>query len=116
MASMEVEDTKPSRLSVLYPLVDETVTPLPRGWSCIDKFSYIELSHNNLRVHYTGVCGVSVHACVCVCTYYIMYIHVTGFGDNERKDAASVRTPRSIPTSCGVYYFEIKVISKGRDG
>ena len=73
MASMEVEDTKPSRLSVLYPLVDETVTPLPRGWSCIDKFSYIELSHNNLRVHYTGVCGVSVHVCACVhtisCTY-----------------------------------------------
>ena len=62
MASMEVEDTKPSRLSVLYPLVDETVTPLPRGWSGRDKFSYIGLSHNNQRVHYKGVC-----VCVCVC-------------------------------------------------
>jgi hypothetical protein len=27
-----------------------------------------------------------------------------------------VRTAHPIPAACGVYYFEIKVISKGRDG
>lgn len=38
-----------------------------------------------------------------------------GSGKNH-KDAASVRTRHPIPAACGVYYFEIKVISKGRDG
>ena len=38
-----------------------------------------------------------------------------GVGKNH-KDAASVRATRPIPASCGIYYFEVKVISKGRDG
>lgn len=32
------------------------------------------------------------------------------------KDAASVRATHPIPAACGVYYFEVKIISKGRDG
>jgi len=32
------------------------------------------------------------------------------------KDAASIRTNYPIPPSCGIYYFEVKIISKGRDG
>jgi hypothetical protein len=32
------------------------------------------------------------------------------------KDAASVRSDCQIPAACGIYYFEVKVISKGRDG
>ena len=42
------------RLSELYPKVDEVETPLPRGWSPRDKFAYLGLTHNNLRVHYKG--------------------------------------------------------------
>lgn len=38
-----------------------------------------------------------------------------GSGKNQ-KDAASVRATYPIPTACGIYYFEVKVISKGRDG
>uniref|UniRef100_A0A672FSG9 RAN binding protein 9 n=1 Tax=Salarias fasciatus TaxID=181472 RepID=A0A672FSG9_SALFA len=56
-----------------------------------DKFSYIGLSQNNLRVHYKG------HG-------------------KTPKDAASVRATHPIPAACGVYYFEVKIISKGRDG
>uniref|UniRef100_A0A669CLU5 RAN binding protein 9 n=1 Tax=Oreochromis niloticus TaxID=8128 RepID=A0A669CLU5_ORENI len=66
-------------------------TPLPRSWSPKDKFSYIGLSQNNLRVHYKG------HG-------------------KTPKDAASVRATHPIPAACGVYYFEVKIISKGRDG
>jgi len=40
---------------------------------------------------------------------------IAGPGKNH-KDAASVRATHPIPTSCGIYYFEVKVISKGRDG
>ncbi|EFN82211.1 Ran-binding protein 10 [Harpegnathos saltator] len=40
------------RLKLLYPMVNEEETPLPRSWSPKDKFNYIGLSQNNLRVHY----------------------------------------------------------------
>jgi hypothetical protein len=32
------------------------------------------------------------------------------------KDASSVRATHPIPASCGLYYFEVKIVSKGRDG
>ncbi|KAF3698611.1 Ran-binding protein 9 [Channa argus] len=79
------------RLRQLYPAVNENESPLPRSWSPKDKFSYIGLSQNNLRVHYKG------HG-------------------KTPKDAASVRATHPIPAACGVYYFEVKIISKGRDG
>ncbi|MEE6464919.1 hypothetical protein FKM82_006404 [Ascaphus truei] len=65
--------------------------PRPRAWSPRDKCSYLGLSHGNLRVHYKG------HG-------------------KTPKDAASVRATHPIPAACGIYYFEVKIISKGRDG
>ena len=50
----EQEKELQQRLRRLYPAVNETETPLPRSWSPKDKFSYIGLSQNNLRVHYKG--------------------------------------------------------------
>ncbi|XP_058493307.1 ran-binding protein 9 isoform X1 [Solea solea] len=87
----EQEKELNQRLRRLYPAVNESETPLPRSWSPKDKFSYIGLSQNNLRVHYKG------HG-------------------KTPKDAASVRATHPIPAACGVYYFEVKIISKGRDG
>ena len=51
---MEATKRVGDRLTILYPKVDETDTPLPRGWSPKDKFAYLGLTHNNLRVHYKG--------------------------------------------------------------
>ncbi|KAE8749592.1 hypothetical protein FOCC_FOCC003580 [Frankliniella occidentalis] len=79
------------RFKLLYPMVNEEETPLPRSWSSKDKYNYIGLSQNNLRVHYKG------HG-------------------KTHKDAASVRATHSIPPACGLYYFEVRIISKGRDG
>ncbi|XP_008333261.2 ran-binding protein 9 [Cynoglossus semilaevis] len=87
----EQEKELNQQLRRLYPAVNETETPLPRSWSPKDKFSYIGLSQNNLRVHYKG------HG-------------------KTQKDAASVRATHPIPAACGVYYFEVKIISKGREG
>ncbi|XP_023325609.1 ran-binding protein 9, partial [Eurytemora carolleeae] len=56
-----------------------------------DKYNYIGLSQTNLRVHYKG------HG-------------------KTHKDASSVRATCPIPASCGLYYFEVKIVSKGRDG
>ena len=48
------EQETSDRLKVLYPAVNEEETPLPRSWSSKDKYNYIGLSQNNLRVHYKG--------------------------------------------------------------
>ncbi|XP_070140520.1 ran-binding proteins 9/10 homolog isoform X1 [Drosophila kikkawai] len=78
-------------LRLLYPNVNESETPLPRCWSPHDKCLSIGLSQNNLRVTYKGV-------------------------GKQHSDAASVRTAYPIPSSCGLYYFEVRIISKGRNG
>lgn len=79
------------RLKLLYPNVNEADTPLPRAWSTQDKCHAIGLSQNNLRVHYKGA-------------------------GKSHTDAASVRTDHPIPAACGLYYFEVKIISKGKNG
>ncbi len=93
---MSVRSQDPSlsldeRLRILYPMVDESETPLPRCWSTKDKYNYIGLAQNNLRVQYKG------HG-------------------KTHKDASSVRATHPVPASCGIYYFEVKIVSKGRDG
>uniref|UniRef100_UPI00398EE43D ran-binding protein 9-like n=1 Tax=Pristiophorus japonicus TaxID=55135 RepID=UPI00398EE43D len=41
--------------------------------------------------------------------------YLAGHGKTP-KDAASVRATYPIPAACGIYYFEVKIVSKGRDG
>ena len=42
-------------------------------------------------------------------------VHYKGYGKTP-KDASSVRATHPIPASCGLYYYEVKIVSKGRDG
>lgn len=58
------------RLKRLYPAVNEEETPLPRSWSPKDKYSYIGLSQNNLRVHYKGT-----HT-----GHHVKRVELSGFG------------------------------------
>ena len=70
--------------------------------------------------------------CVCysvnhICSWIILDSHLNisfdfflsvlyaGHGKTP-KDAASVRATHPIPAACGIYYFEVKIVSKGRDG
>lgn len=92
MAKNFINKTCPSDpIKSLYPMVNEEDTPLPRHWNPKDRFSYLGLASNNLRVLYKG-------------------------SGKNHKDAASVRATHPIPGACAIYYFEVKVISKGRDG
>ncbi|KAJ6635769.1 Ran-binding protein 9 [Pseudolycoriella hygida] len=93
-----------NRIKSLYPNVNENETPLPRSWSSKDKCTSIGLTQNNLRVHYKGIY---------LLLYFMNYFPGSGKSHN---DAASVRTSHPIPAACGLYYFEVKIISKGRDG
>lgn len=53
-SQIELQSEIVDRLKALYPNVNEEETPLPRSWSTKDKYNYIGLSQNNLRVHYKG--------------------------------------------------------------
>ena len=78
-------------ISRLYPNVNHQETPLPRTWSTQHKWQTLALTNGNLRVTYKGQ-------------------------GKTHKDAASVRTDFPIPAPCGIYYYEVKIVSKGRDG
>ncbi|KAM9963793.1 hypothetical protein ACTFIW_007047 [Dictyostelium discoideum] len=77
----------PNNSSTLYR---QNLYELPTNWSSKEKCSHLELSSNSLRVTYKN-----------------------NKTDNE---AGLIRANCCIPPSCGIYYFEITVISKGRDG
>lgn len=46
--------------TVLYPMVNENDTPLPRHWSPKDRCNYLGLAQNNLRVLYKGLSTASL--------------------------------------------------------
>ena len=79
------------QIAELYPDVNEEDMTLPWSWSTQEWCTRIGLSQNNLRAHYKR-------------------------SGKSPKDAAALRTRCSIPSACGLYYFELKFISKGRDG
>lgn len=81
------------RLQYLYPCVDD-VTKLPQAWSSESKAPPLGLTYDNLGCYFRG----------------------NGRREEDEKFAAAVRTDHFIPPSCLLYYFEIKFISKGREG
>ena len=46
---------------------------------------------------------------------YHIILALAGKG-TEDKDAVSVRTDHPVPPNCGLFYFEVTVVSKGRKG
>lgn len=74
------------------PSDDDHLMPLPSRWNEQDKYSGLELSNGGLEIRYTG--PVNKH-------------------DHE---AASVRADHPMPPQCGIYYFEITIQSKPKEG
>ena len=63
--SPRVSQPTMDRLKILYPHVNEDETPLPRSWSPKDKYNFIGLSQNNLRVHYKGK-KITIHSIILI--------------------------------------------------
>ncbi|WKX88872.1 hypothetical protein Q1695_008482 [Nippostrongylus brasiliensis] len=80
----EDEKLAEERLLSLYPRAE--FKRLPRVWNKNDKYHFLDISHNSLRVSYKGN------------------------GKQQQKDAASTRADYPIPPQCGVYYFEITIV------
>ncbi|KAG5438588.1 hypothetical protein PCANB_002693 [Pneumocystis canis] len=61
---------------------------LPSLWNEDDKCNLLSLAGNGLEVKFVGV----------------------------EQDAASVRANNAIPVRCGLYYYEVEILSKGYEG
>ncbi|THW69681.1 SPRY-domain-containing protein [Aureobasidium pullulans] len=64
---------------------------LPTCWSDIDKWPGLELSAGGTEVKFTGSTKTS-------------------------DEAASIRSDHSMPREVGIYYFEVTVLSRGKEG
>ncbi|GAB7366592.1 hypothetical protein MBLNU230_g8578t1 [Neophaeotheca triangularis] len=65
--------------------------PLPTRWNSNDKQSGLDILGDGTEIRFNGTTRTS-------------------------DEAAAVRTDNPMPRECGLYYFEITVLSKGRDG
>ncbi|KAF2494087.1 Ran-binding protein-like protein [Lophium mytilinum] len=73
------------------PLVEEHVASWPMRWSEADKFAQIEVQGDGLEVRFQGPA-------------------------KTHEESASIRTDYPMPRQCGIYYFEVTVVSKGKEG
>ncbi|KAA8564967.1 hypothetical protein EYC84_010736 [Monilinia fructicola] len=76
------------------PLVeDETLPPLPSRWSSTDKYGALEILSDGLEVKLTGPKSM-----------------------NDRDlEACSIRSDNPMPPQCGIYYFEVTILSRKRE-
>lgn len=73
------------------PFVDEPAAQWPTKWNDGDKFAQLELEDGGRLAKFSGT-------------------------QKTHDEAAAVRADFPMPRQCGIYYYEITVISKGRDG
>ncbi|RIB13265.1 hypothetical protein C2G38_1749573 [Gigaspora rosea] len=62
---------------------------LPTTWDIEEKSPFIDIDSNRLKVNYTNL---------------------------DDYKAAIVRANHPIPSQCGIFYFEVKIIDKGENG
>jgi hypothetical protein len=70
---------------------DDLPPPLPTKWNAMDRNNSLEIFNSGLDVKFSGV-------------------------QRGHDEAAVVRADHPMPKAGGIYYFEIQVLSKGREG
>ncbi|KAL4878261.1 hypothetical protein BJY04DRAFT_209332 [Aspergillus karnatakaensis] len=71
---------------------DDQPMPLPSRWSDAERYTALELPNEGWEVRYTGPASKQDH------------------------EAAAVRADHPMPPQCGIYYFEITIHSKPKEG
>ncbi|KAF3484172.1 ran-binding protein [Arthroderma uncinatum] len=74
------------------PVDGQNLTPLPARWNESDKYGGLDLLADGLEVRYIG--------------------HV----NKHEQEAAAVRADQPMPVKCGIYYFEITILAKPKEG
>lgn len=72
-------------------LVDESTAPLPSCWNTADKFNGLDVQAEGLEVRFAGM-------------------------GKAHDEAAAIRADHPMPRQCGIYYYEVTVVSKGKEG
>lgn len=70
---------------------EEPVAPWPTRWNDADKFPQMEVEDNGRQAKFGGA-------------------------QKAHDEAASIRADYPMPRQCGIYYYEVTVVSKGKDG
>lgn len=73
------------------PFMDEPVSMWPTKWNDGDKYLQVELEEGGRSAKFAG-------------------------SQKTHDEAASVRSDHAMPRQCGIYYYEVTVVSKGKDG
>ena len=98
-SSVSLQKMAPSHRGMTYDIVEHQMpqpedvpAPLPSRWAQIDKWGGLEIGQDGIDVKYVGTAKHSEH------------------------EAAAARTDHPMPAECGIYYYEVSVIQKGKDG
>jgi Ran-binding protein 9/10 len=73
------------------PIDDDGVTPLPSKWNEAHKNGGLEISADGLDVKFVGPAKLSDH------------------------EGAAARADHPMPPQCGIYFFEVTIVSKGKE-
>lgn len=74
------------------PREEDNLMPLPSKWNDADKYVELDLSQEGLEVRYKGQ------------------------GNKLDHEAAAVRADHPMPPQCGLYYFEVTILAKPKEG
>jgi Ran-binding protein 9/10 len=99
-SSANLHKMAPSHRGMTYDIIEkepptngEALMQLPSRWSDSDKLSGLEVLADGLEVRYVGP-GKS----------------------NQDHDAAAVRADHAMPPQCGIFYYEVTIICRGKEG
>jgi hypothetical protein len=89
----------PSHRGMTYDIIEkeipgkeEKLQPLPSRWNDSDKYAGLDLLNDGLEVRYMGLPNKHDH------------------------EAAAVRADHPMPRQCGIYYFEVTILAKPKEG
>lgn len=98
-SSVSLHKMAPSHRGMTYeiiehqlPVDDEGLMPLPSKWAETDRHGGLEIGADGLDVKFVGIAKL------------------------PDLEAASARADHPMPPQCGIYYFEVTIVSKGKEG
>lgn len=97
-SSVSLYKMAPSHRGMTYEIIehqphvdDEGATPLPAKWAEANKNGGLEISGEGLDVEFIGPTKLSDH------------------------EGAAARADYPMPPQCGIYFFEVTIVSKGKE-
>ena len=98
-STVSLQKMAPSHRGMTYDIVENQLqsedmgpAPLPSKWEAKDKGGGLEIGPSEVDVRFVGGNKLSEH------------------------EAAAARTDHPMPPECGIYYYEVTIVQKGKDG